>query len=461
MALNITTVATRLGVEIAGVNESNTFSSSTAVSRANSINSQFAAFASQREVTDDLYENLASIQSGLASWTEYLASLLGLTLSTMCRDDTQRPSADDVRAWFDKLNRDMVSGGDSFNQPSALTATVAAAPVGGGSNVGDGQLLTSVVEPVDGKSCYFAMKEVIRAVCTASSYTGQTPAGGEIFAVDGETSVENLSPFWPKGSGATATMTVVDPDTAAIIEDGRLELWTLVSGSDYRPTDWTLYGSTTAGTHINRGTSSPYAGTYYARMIGNGSTLSGFYQVLDQDIIRSNTNYGLVIWYKKLTGTISSGVLRLALTDGSGTVLSDNGSTSLSSTVAAGTLNGAASWTAATAVFALPRNLPTEAHLEIRFSTALDNSAELGIDHITFVELERFYQGGPYMKLVSGATAFATNDGFTNTIVNTNGTSNDPTRSFVRSLDRVFDLKGNDLRLTVSGTPTQLDTLIA
>lgn len=469
MALNITTLATRWGKEIAGVNEACTYAGTTAVNRADTIDGQFSAFASQRDVTDDLYEELAKVQSGLSEWTEYLASLPGLTLQAMCRDDSARPETDDLLGWFAKLNRDMVSQAESFTRPT-VTGTVAVSQTYGGSNVGDGYLISSVIDPVDGVGCYYAHSEVIRLRCVASSYDGSATAGSEDFNVLGETSVAALDPRWPKGSGADTTIVAVTPVTAAVLDGGRLDDsdWTGTS-----LTDWNAVGGTfgaAANGVISKSTTSTYtpnvSGAAFALMTGDAALHLGIYQALDQEnvVVKANTNYAFQFWIKASSGSGSAG-LSVAFRDGSASIITDNAASSQEVTFSSGTVNGSNGvWTRIAGVLRTPRSLPTELRFDIRTNgTALAAGRTLGIDHVTLAEMERVYDGGPFIKVIAGATAFAVDDGFTDTIANDKTTTN-----FVRSLDRVFDLKGNSIRLTTAvigsatpGTGTQSDALIA
>jgi hypothetical protein len=456
MALDTAVLSNRWGDLFGGINETNTFSGTTIASRANTISDEYTTLAGQGEVIDQLYSQAINIRSDLAAWNDYLFSLVETTLQTMCRDDSARPRTDDLGGWFDKLNRDMLAADVKWTIPSVTTSV--AIP---GTNIGTGYLITTEIDPVDGLDSYYAYSEVIRLECTADSYSGTATAGQETFAVYGETAVDRKAYNWPKGSGASGTLTVVDTATDAILDDGALETWTLVSGSNYRPTAWTLFGSTTSGTHINREGTTVYGdgGTYSCKFTGDGSAVVGIYQELDQAVVKSDTNYAVSFWYQTTSATYTA-KLRVALVNGSGTVITDNGSTSQSSTVVDETALGAANgtWVRAGIVLRTPRNLPTGLALEFRFPSGdvLDNAKSVYLDHVIMSEMERVYDGGPYMAIHSGATDFAIRDAFTNTIANDKTTTN-----FVRCLDRAFSLAENGIRLTVTGTTAINDNQIA
>ncbi len=446
----------RWGDLFGGINEANTFSSSTIATRANNLSADFLTVAQQGDVIDGLYGQYTNVQGDLGDWTDYLFGLTETTLKAMCRDDTARPRTDDLTGWFDKVNRDMLSADKKWTIPT-VTSSVALP----GTNIGTGYLMASVVEPVDGLATYYAYSEVIRLECTSDSYSGGATAGSEEFSVWGETSVDKTDMNWPKGSGAETTLTVVDTSTDSILTDGALEEWTLVSsGPDlYRPTDWTRYGATSTAT-LAKETSIIYGdgGLAAAKFTGDGSTVLGMYQDIT-DNVEANKNYAISFWYRTTSATYTA-KLRVALVDGSGTAVTDNaGNSQVDATVdetALGAANG--TWVRAGIVLRTPRNLPTDSlNLEFRFPSGdvLDNTKSVYIDHVVMSEMEQVYDGGPYLAIHSGAVPFALKDAFTDTIANDKTTTN-----FVRCLDRAFDLATNGIRLTVTGTTAISDGLI-
>lgn len=449
MALNITSLSERWGDIFGGINETNSFAGTTVANRADNIADEYTGITNQRDVIENLTDNALNVISDLSDWNTYLNSLAVGTLQAMCRDDSARPVTDTLSGWFDKLNRDMSGGSNTFNRPT-VTATVTLP----GTNIGDGYLIASVVDPVDGISRYYAYAEVIRFECTGDSFSGSATAGSETFTAWGETSVPKSAYNWPKGSGAQTSYTAINVDTDDMLTDGGLEAWGGTGNNT--PTSWSLHG--TAGTHITRGSSSPYDGNYYCIFTGDGSTTVGIYQAIT-DVVQSDTNYAIQFWVKLPSGTLSTGSptsLRVALTDGSGTVLNDNASSAQSSSITASTLNGYTSWTRVGVVLRTPRNLPTVTRLEFKFITnALDNAKAVYLDQVDMVEMTEFYPGGPYFAVIAGATEFALRDKFTATIANDKGVTN-----FVRCLDRVFELADNNIRLQTAASFTVNDNLI-
>lgn len=327
MAIDLTTGASGFflrGAELfGGINESNTFAASTIVTRADTIANDFLTAATQRRVIGDLDNQALNVRSDLSDWSAYLTQLVNDMLVAMCIDDTALPVSTSVTDIFVKLNRDMVAKPASFMRPT-VTGTVAA-----GTQVGDGYLITSVIDPIDGHYCYYANSEVVRLSCTADSYSGGATAGSETFSIDSEASVDRSDSVWPKGSGISSSITAVSRSTDAILTDGALELWG--STGNNTPTDWSLKG--TAGTNITRGSSSPYEGSYFCTLTGDAATTVGIYQNIVSNIT-ANKNYAVQFWYK-VPASLTTTRLQISLMDGSEAIISDN------STGPTGTVTGA------------------------------------------------------------------------------------------------------------------------
>lgn len=452
MALAVSYLTARWGKIFGGINEANSFLGPTVQSRADALLAKFPTVSAQAEVVEDMVEEATSLRTTGAQWTEYLRGLATATIQTMCRDDTVRPTTDDVPGWFAKLKRDMISGSFVYQRPVVSDAVTLP-----GTNIGDGYLITSTTDPVDGVSTYYAYGEVVRIECVRDAYSNETSTGAESFTVQGETSVTTSAYNWPKGSGANTTYQAYTPDGSGLLVDGDLELWGGTGNNT--PTDWSLFGSTTAGTHLFRGTTSPYAGTYYAKFTGDGATVVGIYQALDLDKMKPSTNYAVQFWYQT-DNAVFTAKLRVAFTDGSGTVITDNAGTSQSNSSVDETALGAANgtWTRAGFVLRTPRNMPTELRLEFRFPSGdvLDNAKSVYIDWVNLVEMTPIYDGGPHIAIIAGATAFAKRDAFTETVSQASGSG-----SIVRNLDRFFGLATQGIRLQAEASWNLGDSLIS
>jgi hypothetical protein len=452
MALSVSFLATRWGKLLGGINESVSFGGGTVTARADTVLAQYSSLSNQADVADDLYEKALNVQQDVREWASFLGQRCYAVLQAMSRDDTARPKSDAVPDLFEKLSRDMV-GSEAFNRP-VLTATVAAANARGGANAGDGYLVASVVEPVDGAATYYARSEVVRVHCVGSSYDGTATAGSEPFLAAGETAVDTLDYRWPKGSGVRLNLAALAPDTTNVLEDGPLDDWTADTNNA-----WTAvgtYGTTIAAGAYSAGYTPNDTDSKHAVFAGDGATILGLYQALDQTVVKANTNYAFQCWVKMSSGA-GAAAFRVAFRDGSGTVVTDNAATSQQIDTNAATLNGYTSFSRITGVLRTPKNLPATLRLDLRFSTALDNGRTMRLDQITLAEMTRFYAGGPYLAVLSGATAFARDDGFTVTVSNSLGGRT----SYVRALDGVFDLATQDIRLQTTTSPTILDNRIS
>lgn len=460
MALSISFLATRWGTLIGGINQALSFAGGNVGTRADSILAQYSGLTNQAEVTDDLYEQAINVQGDVVEWAGYLRDLCELVLSTMSRDDSARPKSNSIPDLFEKLKRDMIAAGEVFDQP-VVTANVSAVNAIGTANSGDGYLIASNIEPVDGLTTYYATAEVIRVLCESDSYANEVGAGSEGFSVHGETAVDVLNYLWPKGSGESITIQAFAPDTAGILEGGLLDDddWTGTS-----LTDWSAVGGTfgaAANGVISKSTSASYTpdvdGDAFALMTGDGALHLGIYQVLDQDVVKSNTNYAFQFWIKASSGAGTT-TLAVALRNSSAAVITDNFGSSQSVSISDTTVNASNGvWTRVSGVLRTPKNLPTELRFDIRTATAALTAARtLGIDHIELIEMVRLYPGSPYFAIGSGVTPFAKTDGFTIIVANNKGRTN-----YVRSLDGIFGLADQDIRLQVSTTATINDNRIS
>jgi hypothetical protein len=446
--LDIGDLTTRLGKIIGGINQANSFRGSSIDTRADTINALYPDAANQREVVDGLYTRRESLRSAMDQWSTDLQALIGTTISTMCRDDSARPKSNDLAGWLDKINRDMVAQAETFDRP-AVTGTVAA-----GTNAGDGYLLATTLDPIDGIASYYSYAEVIRLLCVADSFSEDDTAtvGQEQWQVDGETAVSNTSYDWPKGSGSSLNISAQSAESPGILLDPSFESWSGTGNNT--PDEWTTVGA--SGTIIFRGSSSPYSGDYYLQATGDGATAVEIYQEIDKTLVSSSQPYAVVFWVKTPVATLSTAQLRVALVDGSGTVINNNAGAALSQTTNTAGLNAAVAWTRVANVFLLPRNLPSTLRLSFKFTGTLDNAKSVYIDYVTLAPMERVYDGGPYVALISGETPFAINDSFTLTVTN----DHDET-TFVRALDRFLGLADAQIRLVTDPTGTVLDSLIS
>ena len=156
---------TRLGAEIAGVNEIATALQATLGTRTTTINNQY--LAAQQDVIDDLYATRDGARGLMSSW---LGSLQGLAIDTlieMASDDGTGINPKDLLTAIDKLVLQMKATTQSINRP-VLSSTVTADT----GNVGNGTIIVSLVDGIDGQPTVMVFAETLSAICTADSYRG-------------------------------------------------------------------------------------------------------------------------------------------------------------------------------------------------------------------------------------------------------------------------------------------------
>jgi hypothetical protein len=166
-----------------------------------------------------------------------------------------------------------------------------------------------------------------------------------------------------------------------------------------------------------------------------------------------NTTYALNCWVKT-DGAVAAGVLQIRLMDGASTVNDQAGTANAVSRNASAMTS---SYVALNAFFRTPSILPATVYLEVALTTAVTNTEILDITDLILTPADQAYVGGPYSKVIPGATAFAVGDTLTQATTNTATTS-----QFCRLLDRFFSLRTGSLRIPSvgGGAETVHDSLI-
>jgi hypothetical protein len=150
----------------------------------------------------------------------------------------------------------------------------------------------------------------------------------------------------------------------------------------------------------------------------------------------------------------AAGVITVDLVDGiGGSVIADDAGTNNSFTIDPTALTS--TWVNATGVFRTPSNLPATVYLRFRASTAISNTSSVFVDEMQLRAMTRLYAGGVYATLVDGRTAWVAGDRITLAV------TNDRAGAIHEWMNRVFDLRDNDVLFPTSGSETIADTLIA
>lgn len=151
----------------------------------------------------------------------------------------------------------------------------------------------------------------------------------------------------------------------------------------------------------------------------------------------------------------AAGVFTVELLEGvAGTVIADDAGTNNSFTIDATALT--TNMTNKTGTFITPKNMPANAYLGIRISTAVSNTSSVYIDEAIMVPSTQLYPSGLYASAFTGRTRWKVGDKCTLTQTNDRG------GEIHEWLDRFFDLSGREIRFPTNTAPaTQPDTLIS
>jgi hypothetical protein len=417
-----------------------------------------ALFAEYEGTGDsDLIGSLLTAQDGLpASVVSIASSISGLAAATLVRMvQASVPSIRSVGSSLLELIRQMGVGAESVDQ---CTVSVSAAALT--TNTGAGTVVLSTKRG-DGLVQENMVAEVLRLVCSADSYTGGATVGRESFQLAGPPNTVGLWNYnYPTGSGAVTSTTAVSADQDGVASgnlttNGDVEDWT----DDATPEleRWTMSG--TWGTDMAR-SGTAYRGSY-SLALKAGTTANIYQQFGDgadgtAPVPTPLYSYAVCFRARALAGTVSGGVLTVELVDDTGTVVNDEQGTANSFTLTLSTLS--TSWSAVTGVFRVPNIPPDVLRLRLRVSTALAGDDVL-LDDVCASQLRAAYPGGFGFAVFSSAVPYLKGDGYDLTATN-NRSGENYLGTFQALFDRLFGMRGLNLLLPSSGTPTQPDTKI-
>ncbi|MBX6314954.1 MAG: hypothetical protein IRY99_18855, partial [Isosphaeraceae bacterium] len=305
----------------------------------------------------------------------------------------------------------------------------------------------------DGWALENLLAETIGVTVTRDAQSGGVTPGREQITLIGQAAqTDPLAYDWPRGSGASLTLVAVPPanGSGSLLANGDFESFPTTN----IPDNWHLDAGT-AGADVLRSTDR-YDGSYALQLVG-GPVQTAVYQDLGVDTGSTRpspqTVYHACLWLK-VTGSVTAGVLEVALTDGTGLILNDDAGRPNQATQDLVPLGS--TYTPWTATFRLPRVLPTAVRLRLRLSTALSSGCSVLLDRITLAKASPLYVGGPYVTAHAGVIPFVTGDSWTITTTNTPG-------GFQRLFDRLFGMKALGLMLpsATGGAETISDSLIA
>jgi hypothetical protein len=451
MAVNFTTLFTRLGVLGGAFNFQNTTRGTTVSGQFDDIVAEYAP--PDLNLLDGIWDVLSSYQQSPAGYMSSLQQVASNTIIQMMNESNPLPQLT-IDAALVELIAQMVAGGESLEVPTVTAGSASYT----GSNRGNGVLTATVT---DGTPLLMisSFAETLSLLCTSDASLGATNYN-EPFTLTTPAAVDPYSWLWEAGSGTTLPLNSVNPQ----VDNSQ---GNVLTNSDFEsfvvnaPSNWTITTGTAGQDILAGGSGNAYYGANCLEFTQySGSPLSTLRQPFNSTSgtgynLLPNTCYALTFWMKKETGLSGNGTIRIALVNSStGAILTDDASNSLSQTYTAASLT--TSYAAKTFVFRTPRALPAAGvSLQVGLSVAIaDSGLSVWIDYGSMTPMVRLYAGGPLVALFSGSSPWAQGDRMTLAI------ANNYSGQWVRLLERWFNLRQQGLQFPTSGSPTISDSLI-
>lgn len=415
--------------------------------RANTIAGDYDSAA--QDLVDNLYSTRDSYRGSHTTQTSFLRDLGEATIIRMADDDVRLVSKDIQTAMAELIDQ-MTTSGDDVEE-SVVSVTVTA----DGDNTSDASVMASVIGP-DGKNLQYVFDEVLEIVVTGDEQSGEATADQEPYTLKGEVQVDDpLAWDWPKGSGTNTSGNLIDAD----IDNGT----NLLTNSDFedfttanQPDNWTQVVATPGTTLFAAGSGDAFRGSDALKITGTGGAeLTHIYQKFNNASgtlgrLRPLTVYAVNFWIKS-SAIPAAGVLRVALVDGTNTVINDEAGTANSTSI---TLSGTTtSYVKRTAFFRTPAVLPSEQRLELKITTAIESGKSIFIDGLAQVEAQPAYVGGPYVAAFAGSIPAVKGDKWTVDVTNTFGLMQ-------KVFERFFGMRELGLTLPFDAAPTISDALV-
>jgi Carbohydrate binding domain len=410
----------------------------------NSINSQYET--TDQNLLTNLYQTLSSYQNSSSTFSSYIRSLASSTIIQMVNDISSQANQNLSTALQFLINQ-MLATGQTVNR-CTLSSGVAYSP----SNIGNPNVVISLSDfnNLLVEDCF---AETATGQVTQDSQTSPSLAGVEQMSFQSQYSVsDTFSWLYPAGSGTSLTLTAVSgmtnngSGTNNWLNNGSFESW--LGGI---PSGWTAETGT-PGTTIIQSSSPVYDGSFALEFLGNGSentaiaqqfsTPSGTFATTAN--VLPNTLFMVNLWCQ-VSGTPSSGVIRVALTNGT-TPINDNSGTPNSFDINLTTLTN--TWVPFSGTFRTPNQMPTSVFLEIKMITPITTAFKVYFDRVSFCQPRQMYAGGPFVSVFSGNINMIKGDSF---IVTINNAYNGINQFF---FDECFNMKSLSLILPSSISPT-------
>ena len=428
----------RLGAVIKTMELVQTYQGTTIPTATADVNAQYAA-----DVNDvpTLSASNINAQNNAQQFLSDMVTIATNTLVDMIQADTPQPQATIQYAMPELIT-----------QMNAASATVKACTVGssvaaGGSNVGNGTILVSLVNGA-GITLETVTPDILNCICTQDAQSGQgATAGQEQFTCQGALPIDKLNWAWPGGEGGnvqlTATSAAISGSTQNALTNSNFEAFTVANVPD----GWTIAVGT-AGTTVFS-TTTAYIGATALKITGNGSELTKITQTIQSPGspgVFSPQSVLAIAFYMRVSVVPAAGVLRVSLRDGSNNLIG----TAVSVTLSAATTT----YVLKSASFVLPLALPSTMTMVIELTTALTSTDSVYVDELVLTQMTQF-QNGPFLAIIPGNINFIRQDSLAVTVTNNFG------GAFQTWFNRIFNMDTLGLVLPSSASPSISDSLIA
>jgi hypothetical protein len=391
---------TRLGHILGRLNNLNVYLGTTFPPQLGTIDADYAT--TDQNLVGSLYSQGSSFQAlAGGSWPTYLSSLAQNTIIQMAADDGLQPNSTLSQALQYIINQ-------MKGVATVQRATVGSSVVAGVANVGNPVWVISVKRP-DGlfQENLFAEAALAATVADGQVGGGATTNREQITLTGLQAAPSPLNFSWPGGSGAVVSAICVDAGTAGAGGNQNFLVNSNFESFNTNPNvpDQWVVDTGTPGTQIKKGTIA-YDGTASLQFAGDNTTLTAVHQEFNNSNLGTVqrllplTQYCVNLWVK-FDVAPASGTLRLALTDGSNSVIND--AQGLANAVTQSISSMSTAYTPLNATFRTPASLPPILRLQLSLTAGLSTGSNLYMDRLAFAQPYLFYPGGPYLSVFSGS----------------------------------------------------------
>lgn len=443
----------RLGHIFGTFNQVNDNRSTLTLPHVDTIFSDFET--TNQDIVDNLYSSYGYYQNSGSTFQTYLQQTARNVILEMVNDDNPQNSQTSISECLATLIEQMKDSSDTVQScfaSSEVTASV--------SNNGDANIVIGLLGN-NGLVRENVFREEITATVVADSQSNGATLGSELIAFLGQYQIGDfLSQDYPVGSSCNISISCVNASLSQRSGNGNhlnnsnFESWTVAN----IPDAWHI-STGTAGSTVKKSTTVFFDGLASLELVGNGSENTKLYQQFATTTASGDTStriasifqYVFNLWMK-VDVVPASGSLRFALTDGAGTVLTDEQGVASSVLIDLTTLG--TTFAPYHGFLRTPRVLPSSVRFEIKLETPLPSGSSVFLDRLSMSEPVALYQGGPYVAAFSGDSALINGDSFGVEIYNDYG------GMFQRLFERFFGMRSLNLLLPSSDTPTISDSLI-